>query len=206
MKTRNAPTRFLVVEDAAADRLRIRLILERLGVPVTKCDYAWRLTEDGQGDVASWFLERPSDPGVKGRIHVPRSIVSSRMRSLCRAVLSTVCAYDVVVLDLAWSVKAEQCVMDLIYDNLDVLRKHRRKLENTVEGFAILHTLCKLSVQRQHRIPEVWVASAYVPYHGIGFPVLLSTDYGVLPHKIFHKWRDEGQFAAAVRRLHYQGA
>jgi hypothetical protein len=195
--------KFLVLEDAAADRLRFRLLFEKVNrdnanPKKISSEFAWRLGLHGQGSVMAWILE---ESGIIGSATVTlgeQQGPGDQLTKVLPSILPKLCQYDVLLLDLAWTVIAERAVMPLLVESIEVQRGKRTELEKNVEGFALIAGLNEARSRGDRPLPEVWVTSAYVPRREIGFPLLLTTDYGVPADRVFHKWSDERLFVKAL--------
>jgi hypothetical protein len=203
MATIGEAKKFLVLEDSTSDRLRFRLLLEPFRQERVSVDFAWRLASGGQGSVMAWLLDaaegdRTEPPGcTSGK--TPGTEVTRLLSERTHSVIPKLCTYDFLLLDLAWSVTAERTVIPLILESFGVLLRKQAELESNVEGLALLSGLNDRRDEGVHDLPEVWVTSAYVPRQEIGFPLILTADYGVSPDRIFHKWSDERLFLQALR-------
>lgn len=190
--------KYLILEDASSDRLRFSQIFAGLKLRQVM-DIGWRLDSHGEGSVLEWFLNECKlefspvfDNNNEKMDRMRGQEISNRIGNI----ITILNKYKVVLLDLAWSVEAERTIRPSLYKDYEELRKEDSllELENYIEGLAILGAIKKLNPREKTKIPEIWVASAYVPRKGVGLPLLLEKHYGVRGGNIFHKWRDEEPF------------
>ncbi|MGB3514267.1 MAG: hypothetical protein WBA93_34665 [Microcoleaceae cyanobacterium] len=145
--------------------------------------WAWPNSEFGLPSVLEWFHQKLEIPGDD----LSQILEVSGKKDQA----AWLCDYYLILLDLAWSSKAEKTMgkMQLLptgtgYQMANSDTEHFQELCQKVEGIQFLEWWRKLENPK----PDVWVTSAYLPITAWEIRGFIKSRYD-LP--MYHKWLDE---------------